>query len=821
MAREEQLSRQVGIQSNSGDITIEQSQIHIAGRDVHVHHHALQDVHEHNRQMRHRETLLDRVRATWIRGVLEPSIKGATFIPLGLYERPDLVENSWASHAQEVKRAGSQIDAGTSLTQVYDEAGGELLILGEPGSGKTTLLLHLARELLDRASLHEEHPTPVVFKLSTWADKRRPLTEWLIEELETKYQIPLKTGKPWVDMGEVLPLLDGLDEVAEQHRAACVEAINAYRKTHGQLPLVIGSRLAEYTTLATKIVVRQAIIVQPMDLPQIQEYLGEAGVQFQELLRDEPAFLDLAQNPLMLSTVKQAYQGKKVQITRNGSPEVRRHQIFTDYVESAFQRGAVETRYSPGQTKDWLTWLAKQMKQRDLPVFYLEGLQIDWLANSRPGEMYTSLAFGLLSFPIAAGLYGLEYSVYGLKFAFVNGILAGLLTAIIAFFFVWLIETDFRVENLFPSVKGKKPVRKAEEKSEKQTKLGTLLTPLFWERAGFALFSGLLLGLLVEFLVGPLYGLINGLFLAAFLIVLGQFKRTIQPAEKLIWTWGSLWKNAVGSLLIGVGIGVFGGLFDAYPYFQQLNVFLATLYFWLSFGVALGIIIMLMRGFSKDEIDKNQKAIKPNQGIRNSLSNSLWVGLSSGTLLGLVVFFFYSYVMHNVFVVGYINDIPKNSDVIYGVGDAVAVAYLFWLINGGFACVQHFMLRFYLWQTKCTPWSYPRFLDYAKQRILLYKVGGGYTFTHMHWRDYFASLGIEEGSNPPPAESKQPETTFSTSAKSNDDEEDRDVPAESLIPVPVLSAVPRLLSCGHEQSNPQARFCAICGRPISPESLEQ
>ncbi len=770
---------------------------------------------------RNRKRMLDRVQSIWIEKVLERSMEGATFIPLGLYERPDLVENPWTSHVQEVRGAGRQLPAGTSLMQVYDKAAGELLILGVPGSGKTTLLLNLARELLDRASLDMSLPIPVIFNLSTWADKRQPLTEWLIEELHTKYQIPPKIGRPWVETGELLPLLDGLDEVAAEYRAACVGAINAFRQIQGESPLVIGCRLDEYTAQVTKIVLQQAIVVQPMTLSQIQKYLGEAESQLQELLREEPAFQDLAQNPLMLRILKQTYQGKKVHISGNVSPEVRRHQIFTDYVESVFQHRGVATRYSPEQTKDWLIWLAKQMKRREKTVFYLEHLQIDWLANSWLGEIYTSLAFGLISFPVAVVLYGLEYSGSGLKFALVNGILAGLLTAIIAFFFVLLIETGFRVGNLFSSVQRKKPVGKAEKKREKQTKLGAFLTPLFWERAGFALFSGLILGLLVEFLVGPQYGMINGLFLAAFLIVLGKFERTIHPAEKLIWTWESLRKNAVGSLLIGVGIGVLGGLFDAYPYFQSLNVFLATLYFWLSLGVALGIIIMLMRGYSKDEIDKSQKAIKPNQGIRNSLSNSLRVGLSSGMLLGFVVFFFYSYVIHNLFVVGYINDIPKNSYVIYGIGDAVAVAYLFWLINGGFACVQHFMLRICLWRTFGMPLNYPRFLDYADQRTLLRKVGGGYNFMHELLLDHFASLGTEKLL----AEKKQqiPTTAaiFPTSEKPSGTGENRSIPTEPHILVPVLSAAPRLLSCGHEQSNPQARFCTVCGRPISPGTLEQ
>jgi predicted NACHT family NTPase len=48
---------------------------------------------------------------------------------------------------------------------VFDDMGGELLILGAPGSGKTTTLLELAGELLARAEAEDGQPIPVVFNL--------------------------------------------------------------------------------------------------------------------------------------------------------------------------------------------------------------------------------------------------------------------------------------------------------------------------------------------------------------------------------------------------------------------------------------------------------------------------------------------------------------------------------------------------------------------------------------------------------------------------------------------------------------------------------
>jgi predicted NACHT family NTPase len=95
---------------------------------------------------------------------------------------------------------------GTRITEVYDVANGELLLLGAPGSGKTTLLLELTRDLLDRAEHDEQHPVPVVFTLSSWAGKQ-PLTEWMVEELISKYQVPPKLARTWVDTDQILPLL--------------------------------------------------------------------------------------------------------------------------------------------------------------------------------------------------------------------------------------------------------------------------------------------------------------------------------------------------------------------------------------------------------------------------------------------------------------------------------------------------------------------------------------------------------------------------------------------------------------------------------------
>src|SRR5260370_22145806 len=126
-----------------------------------------------------RQRLLRKVRTFWIAGVLEHSLHGAALGALGFQEQPDAGATPWQLGFRHPAQAPPPLPTGTRITQVYDAADGELLILGAPGSGKTTLLLELARDLLDRAAREEHHPLPVVVNLSSWAMKQQPLADRL------------------------------------------------------------------------------------------------------------------------------------------------------------------------------------------------------------------------------------------------------------------------------------------------------------------------------------------------------------------------------------------------------------------------------------------------------------------------------------------------------------------------------------------------------------------------------------------------------------------------------------------------------------------
>jgi hypothetical protein len=85
--------------------------------------------------------------------------------------------------------------------------------------------------------------------------------------------------------------------------------------------------------------------------------------------------------------------------------------------------------------------------------------------------------------------------------------------------------------------------------------------------------------------------------------------------------------------------------------------------------------------------------------------------------------------------------------LLFGPGLGLVVGLLFGLLLGlflglsfgGREYLQHYVLRYILWQNCVMPWHYVRFLEEATERILLQRVGGGYRFIHPLFQEYIAS----------------------------------------------------------------------------------
>ncbi len=366
-----------------------------------------------NLDRRNRLQMLKRVRLDWIDGVLKQSLYKVARIDLGLGASSNAIEQPLNAVVQVPDRSPASIPAGTSIIQVFDNHGNALLILGAPGTGKTTLLLELAQELLERAGQDESHPMPVIFNLSSWAGRRQPLARWLVGELNERSDVPQRVAQRWVDKEEILPLLDGLDEVAQEQRQACVEAINEFRREHGLLPIAVCSRSGDYEALGTKLRLRTAVVVQTLTRVQVQVYLERVGEPLRTLrvaLEKDPSLWDLLETPLLLWVAMLAYRNAPVDFCEQGTIEQRRRQLFTSFIDAMFKRRSAKVRYRPEEAAHWLSWLASALSQNNQTVFYLEGLRIEWFATRT--QKWLARALTIAASGVAGGpVLGLSFGV--------------------------------------------------------------------------------------------------------------------------------------------------------------------------------------------------------------------------------------------------------------------------------------------------------------------------------------------------------------------------------------------------------------------------
>jgi Cdc6-like AAA superfamily ATPase len=533
-------------------------------------------------EQRNRRAMLVKVRSIWIEGLLEQSIDHETRIALDLIENPDAVVSRLASVVQELNRPAQPLSPNMRIIDVFDQMGGELLILGAPGAGKTTLLLELTRDLIARAEKDDSTPMPVVFNLSTWGVKRLPINQWFIDELCLRYDVPYQVAEAWIRTEAVLPLLDGLDEVAIEYRDVCADCINQYRDECGFVPLAVCSRIADYEALPAKLRLHGAVLIQAITQAQVEAYLENVGDEFKalrDILRDDVVLWELLDTPLMLRVVALTYKRNVPTKQRTAmTTDERRSQLLDDYIKAMFQRRHQDTNYSPVQTMNQLSWLAQQLERHKQTVFYIERIQPDWL--NRPGQAWYGLVARLLSvFIVCLGVGIGGGLVVGLVIAASVGLLAGAVAC--------LYGTQFERIELYETLHWSGPSLRVGIRSGIVFGiLGGLLAGL---RSG--LYSGLLRGLIVGTVGGIGFGLVAGLVVGlAGELAGGEVETKIQPNQGI--------RRSVRNWVIGGLISGFGG----------------------GFGGALIGMLLTQSGI----------------GLGNSLSNGLIRGFLGGFIGGLI-----------------------------------------------------------------------------------------------------------------------------------------------------------------------------------------
>jgi hypothetical protein len=98
-----------------------------------------------------------------------------------------------------------------------------LIIIGAPGAGKTRLAHILVLGLVE--SRAPDDPVPVPLSVTTWTPETGLIESWVADRLHEEFGLPRETALELVSNRRVLPVFDGLDELAASHRAVFVDRL--------------------------------------------------------------------------------------------------------------------------------------------------------------------------------------------------------------------------------------------------------------------------------------------------------------------------------------------------------------------------------------------------------------------------------------------------------------------------------------------------------------------------------------------------------------------------------------------------------------------
>ncbi|WP_420629257.1 NACHT domain-containing protein [Candidatus Leptofilum sp.] len=625
------------------------------------------------------------VRATWIDGVLKQSVTDEIALELNVALEPHSLTRKVAYVPGQADRPVEK-----EIPQLFADFG-SLLILGEPGSGKTMTLLQLAESLLNDAEQDATLLTPVVLNLSSWANEQKSLVDWLVEELWQQYQLPREAGRAIIQNNQLIYLLDGLDEMAEAARNACVQAINLFREQHSG-GLAVCCRAEEYEALSHKLNLGMGVRIQSLSKVQVDDYFKRPELALEavyKLWQTDEAFQKLAKTPLFLSIITLAYRGlNNEQLSKFSTPMTRRNHLFRCYVDEMFKRRPIseQKKYSQAQALKWLTNLAYGMMHHKQSQFFMERLQPTWLLSDRLQRFNAWIYIAIVGF-----VFG---SIFSLFIDMSGGLIFGVFCG-----FISKLSTNKEAIELYEALYWHFPSR---QEFFRKVKRGLIFGLIFGP--GFGLIVGLLGGLIVRlssgFNGGVAGGLVGGLIGGLLIGIIGGFVGGLESCFQASDYRTSLHPNQGihSSLRRGLVMGLFYGLVGA--------VLLA---------IISGLIFGLYSIFSGVLIGGQEIKVAIKTAFSDEGRLVLFVGGIFGGAIGVI-------------------------------GGLIGGFFQY----GGQSYVQHYVLRLMLGSQRMLPLValsiknpdrvFVDFLDAMKDRVILRRVGGGWMFIHRTLLDYFASL---------------------------------------------------------------------------------
>ena len=366
-----------------------------------------------------------------MQGRLSQSLHNAVRLILGIEQQNYRVQRPWAATVISPAQTGIPLDANTRVVELFDQPDlrQQLLILGEPGAGKTTMLLELAEDLLQRAIANENESIPVLIDLSSWKNLGQSFFEWLVSKLKEKYGRGFP-AKQWLENNQLLPLLDGLDEVDSEHQQACAKALNAWLTGElSQRPcgVVVCCRKEEYEQIVRQpLNLYGAVYLRSLTQKQIANYFAQMGLQVVwHTVQQDENLQEVLTKPLFLSMFGLVQSQKMFSLENWQSLTTSNQRI--EYLLSVYwkavmnreliidpnekQQGLLSKTYRKKQLPQYevvqraLIFVAKALNQESQTELLIERMQPSWLVDTEQRTVYRSFSILFFSLLLIAASY--------------------------------------------------------------------------------------------------------------------------------------------------------------------------------------------------------------------------------------------------------------------------------------------------------------------------------------------------------------------------------------------------------------------------------
>lgn len=610
-----------------------------------------------------------KVERFWIAGVLRSPPEA----PMMLSQRRTIEEEWLAGIATELEPAAPiEIPSDRPIQTIFEESKQSLLLLGQPGMGKTTQLLLLAQALLNASP----QPVPVIFTLATWRESARSLSAWMAEELRIQYQVPGSFAEKWVKNGIILPLLNGLDEVPERLRQKCVDAINESIDALTLPGIAVTCGQNEYESLRSRLRLNTALRLHPLTREVVADVFSHHSSLAKLPTEQQEQLIALAERPVALTLL--------LHVASDTLSPASLDALLDAYVERMSARsGKKKLPVSREKFIAILEQLAFAMQRNKCAVFQLDFLQPGWL--EKPQSVW---AYAFASRLIGAGVCGASViSSYGLtpleNLGFKSTLRVGVELALCTMLSAGII-TSLAAGRALTS-----PLQKRRSGRAHIVYVGTLALAAgaidaavlgLWEHHLIPAIMGFQIGLLATILVCPHPGV-------------GDRYADIYPRETLRFSW----RHALRTSPVGIALALIAFLSATWVREFAPGILIAAILFAAAF---------LFGGLRGTEVD--EKAAQYHR-IRRSLRLAWIVSIAGGIAFTAIMGFFYG--------------------LVYGLYAGLTALGVMWLWYGGYAIIQHSILKALLSREKHA-YCNDHILDAGIERDLLYRVGGGCMFVH-------------------------------------------------------------------------------------------